>query len=64
MKTVWTNLRPDVVGFQMQILRCLDRSNYRLTLNHLENLYGMVTAQDVIALLDNAKVLLMKLIQT
>ena len=46
------------LGFKYQILRCFGPEQFiDITLNHLENLYGMVTAQDVIALLDNAKAL-------
>ena len=44
------------LGFKYQILRCFGPEQFvDITLNHLKNLYGMVTDQGVIALLDNAK---------
>ena len=48
------------MGFKYQIIRCIGPEQFMdITMNHLDNLFGMVKEEGVIALLDNAKSLVL-----
>ena len=48
------------MGFKYQIIRCIGPEQFMdITMNHLDNLFGMVQEEGVIALLDNAKSLVL-----